>query len=83
MKDKAVRLQELFEERGLDPDRTVYVGNDVNDLPCFSLVGCALAPADAHPAVRREADMILKRKGGQGAVRELCDMLLRAEGRGR
>ncbi len=83
VKDKAVRLQELFEERGLDPDRTVYVGNDVNDLPCFSLVGCALAPADAHPAVRREADMILKRKGGQGAVRELCDMLLRAEGRGR
>jgi len=76
VEDKASRLKAILEERELIPENVVYVGNDVNDLPCFPLVGCALAPADAHPAVRREADLVLKRDGGHGAVRELCDRLL-------
>ncbi|MCX8025193.1 MAG: acylneuraminate cytidylyltransferase [Thermanaerothrix sp.] len=77
VKDKAPALRRLLEERGLDPQRVIYMGNDTNDLPCFPLVGCAVAPADAQPEVLRAADLILTRRGGYGAVRELCDLLVR------
>ncbi|TET81568.1 MAG: acylneuraminate cytidylyltransferase [Anaerolineales bacterium] len=74
--DKASALKELLEERGVDPAHVIYLGNDVNDLPCFPLVACALVVADAHPKARAQADLVLKRSGGLGAVRELCDLLL-------
>ena len=74
--DKAAALRALLAERQLDPARVVYLGNDLNDLPCFPLVGCAVAVADAHPAVLRAADLTLSHAGGQGAVRELCERLL-------
>lgn len=77
VKDKAPALRQLLAERGLDPQRVIYIGNDTNDLPCFPLVGCAVAPADAQPEVLRAADLILTRRGGHGAVRELCDLLIR------
>ena len=57
----------------------IYIGNDINDLPCFPLVGCAVVPADANPEVKKEADIVLLHKGGEGAVRELCDILLQRE----
>ena len=72
-------LQKELEKRSVDPQKVVYVGNDVNDLPCFSQVGCAVAPADAQMQVRIEADIVLKNKGGRGAVRELCEMLIEQE----
>jgi len=75
--DKGVALRQVIQERRLSAAEVVYVGNDVNDLPCFPLVGCAVAVADAHPDVRAKADILLSRHGGQGAVRELCDMILR------
>ncbi len=74
--DKASQLQQLLQERGLEPAASVFVGNDLNDLPCFSVAGCAVAVADAHPQVRAAADIVLARPGGQGAVRELCDLIL-------
>lgn len=74
--DKGEALRRLLAERGVDPARAVYVGNDVNDLPCFPLVACALVVADAHPEARARADRVLRRPGGHGAVRELCDLLL-------
>jgi N-acylneuraminate cytidylyltransferase len=52
------------------------VGNDINDTPCFPLVGCAVAVADAQPEARRQADLVLTRNGGHGAARELCDLVL-------
>jgi 3-deoxy-D-manno-octulosonate 8-phosphate phosphatase KdsC-like HAD superfamily phosphatase len=52
------------------------MGNDINDLPVFPVVAFAAAPADAHPAVIRQADRVLSMPGGKGAVRELCDMIL-------
>ena len=73
---KGDTLANYLKENEIDPQRVVYVGNDINDLPCFPLVGCALAPADAHAEVKNEADIILSHNGGEGAVRELCDMLL-------
>ncbi|TFG48218.1 MAG: N-acylneuraminate cytidylyltransferase [Anaerolineales bacterium] len=74
--DKGKKLGEILVEKGLISDQVIYVGNDINDLPCFSLVGFTVAVADAHPSVINKADLVLKKKGGFGAVRELCDMLL-------
>jgi N-acylneuraminate cytidylyltransferase len=74
--DKAAVLKELLADRQIDPLQVVYLGNDVNDLPCFELVGCAVVVADAHPSARRRADQVLQTCGGYGAVRELCDLLL-------
>jgi len=75
VRDKAGRLGQLLCERGIAPSDVIYVGNDINDLGCMRLVGCAVAVADAHPDVRREADLMLTCAGGHGAVRELCDRL--------
>ncbi len=75
--DKASALQTFLRENQIDGSQVVYLGNDVNDLPCFPIVGCAVVVADAHPAARSKADLILTHNGGQGAVRELCDLLLR------
>jgi YrbI family 3-deoxy-D-manno-octulosonate 8-phosphate phosphatase len=75
VRDKADRLRTLLRERGIAPSDVIYVGNDINDLDCMRLVGCGVAVADAHPDVRRAADLTLTRAGGHGAVRELCDRL--------
>ena len=71
-------LLDLIRQRGVDPAEVVYVGNDVNDLPAYSVAGCTVAVADAHPALKQKADLILSRPGGKGAVRELCDWILHA-----
>jgi N-acylneuraminate cytidylyltransferase len=74
--DKPVVLRQYLEEHHFDPQHVVYVGNDVNDLPCFPVVGCAVAPVDAEPEILRQADLVLSRKGGHGAVREICDLIV-------
>jgi N-acylneuraminate cytidylyltransferase len=78
--DKQTAVRKVMTERTIDPAHVVYLGNDVNDLPCFPLVGWAVAVADAFPEVARKADYILSKPGGHAAVRELCDLIL-AEGR--
>ncbi|HEX7433630.1 MAG TPA: HAD hydrolase family protein [Anaerolineaceae bacterium] len=74
--DKATALRNLLQERHLDPACTVYLGNDMNDVPCFPLVGCAVVVADAEAGALRQADLVLTRRGGYGAVRELCERLI-------
>ena len=74
--DKAGALPGILQEMGTDREHAIYLGNDINDIPCFSQVACALVVADAQPAALRAADIVLSRKGGFGAVRELCDLLL-------
>lgn len=74
--DKEAAFRRLLIERGVASASTIYVGNDVNDLGCLRLAGCALVVADAHPAVLEVADYVLSKPGGQGAVREVCDALL-------
>ena len=78
--DKASALQKLLAERKIDPAHVVFCGNDVNDLPCFPLVGWAVAVADALPAVARQADFVLGLPGGHAAVRELCELILEKKG---
>lgn len=73
--DKQAVVAALLSSSEVDPDRTIYVGNDVTDLPCFAQVACGIAVANAHPRVRAQADLVLTKKGGHGAVRELCDIL--------
>jgi YrbI family 3-deoxy-D-manno-octulosonate 8-phosphate phosphatase len=75
--DKATAVQNLLAEKKIDPGQVIFMGNDVNDLPALPLVGCFVAPGDAHPEVLRRADLVMKNCGGRGAVRELCDILLK------
>ncbi len=79
--DKQTAVRKVIAERRVDPAQVVYLGNDINDLPCFPLVGWAVAVADALPEVASKADYVLSRPGGHAAVRELCDLIL-AEARG-
>ncbi len=74
--DKETALKNLLAERNIDPANVIYVGNDVNDLPAFRVAGWAVAVADALPEVARQADFVLSRNGGYGAVREICDLIL-------
>jgi N-acylneuraminate cytidylyltransferase len=76
--DKGARLAAYLAENGIDPAAVVYLGNDVNDLPCFPIVGCAVAVADSHPEVLAEADIVLAKPGGRGAVRELAELVLKS-----
>ncbi|MCC5835348.1 MAG: acylneuraminate cytidylyltransferase [Opitutales bacterium] len=76
IESKGPLLEKWSRERGIDLDRCIYMGNDLNDLPCFEQVGCSVAPADAEPEVLASADLVLNRCGGHGAVRELCEIIL-------
>jgi N-acylneuraminate cytidylyltransferase len=81
--NKGEALSKLLSEKGIDPKNVIYVGNDVNDLGCFEIAGCAVAVADAHSEALSKADLILNEFGGYGAVRELCDLILRQNSGGK
>jgi N-acylneuraminate cytidylyltransferase len=74
--DKRPVIRDWLAMQGIDPDRAAYLGNDVNDLGPMGLVGWPVAVADAHPAVRQAARVVLAHSGGDGAVRELCDLVV-------
>ena len=76
--DKASVLAEVIKQKNIKPDEVIFIGNDINDLGCFEVAGYAVAPADAEGEVKRKADLVLKRKGGLGAVREFCDLILQS-----
>jgi N-acylneuraminate cytidylyltransferase len=76
LKDKGRTLRRVLEQKNLSAENVVYVGNDLNDLPCFEIAGWSVAVADAYPDVIRAADFVLSRQGGHGALRELCDLIL-------
>lgn len=75
--DKASALKSWMAARRINPSNVVFVGNDVNDLGCFALVGCAIAVADAHPDALRAANHVLHHRGGSGAIREIADLITR------
>ena len=76
--DKLPALQAWADSIDVPLSRIAYLGNDVNDLECLRAVGWPVAVADAHPEVRAAARLILRRRGGDGAVRELSDAVLSA-----
>ena len=74
--NKAEQLPFAISQANVDPLKTIYVGNDVNDLTCMGLVGISVAVSDAHPSVLTAADYVTRAAGGRGAVRELSDQIL-------
>ncbi|MEV0603369.1 acylneuraminate cytidylyltransferase [Streptomyces sp. NPDC050315] len=73
---KDLALKQWCEDQGIAPERVLYVGNDVNDLPCFGLVGWPVAVASAHDVVRGAARAVTSTPGGSGAIREIASWLL-------
>ena len=65
----------------LEPTQAAFVGDDLVDLPAMRRVGLAVAVANAQPLVRERAHWCTTRAGGEGAVREICELVLRAKGR--
>lgn len=73
---KDVAITQWANENGIDLTNCIYIGNDLNDLPAFGVVGYPVAVSDAHPAVAAAARMSLAANGGNGAFRELCERIL-------
>lgn len=76
--NKEAALAEWASARGIDLGRIAYVGNDINDLGALSIVGWPIAVPGSHPSVLSAARIVLGRRGGAGAVRELAERVLRA-----
>ena len=76
--DKLAALTTLVKKYGLSLDQVAYIGDDVNDLDALRAVGFSAATADAMPAVLHAVHYVCKKKGGEGAVRELADLILAA-----
>lgn len=80
-KDKTKGYLELLETLNLEESEVAYIGDDLPDLPLIERVGLGVAVADAHAAVLEHADWVTTRKGGKGAVRELSDLIIHAQGK--
>ncbi len=79
--DKVAAIYRLLTELGVEAVETAYMGDDLVDVPAMRLVGFAAAPADARPEALAAAAWVAARGGGRGAVRDLCEHLLREMGR--
>ena len=73
--EKAERLHQEINDRGITHNEVAYVGNDINDVECMELVGLPISVADGYPEVKRVAAWVGTVPGGQGAVREVCDWM--------
>ncbi|MBC7456391.1 MAG: HAD family hydrolase [Massilia sp.] len=78
--DKRVAFARLLEATGLTAAQCGYIGDDVIDLPLLRQVGFAVTVPTGHPEVQHRAHYVTRAGGGRGAVREVCDMILRAQG---
>ncbi len=78
VEDKLAALSALCSELAIELAEVAHMGDDLNDLPVMEAVGLPLSVADAMPEVRERALYVTERGGGEGAVREICDLLLAA-----
>ncbi len=76
VEDKVGVFRELLARHSLRAEEAAYIGDDLADLPVMREVGLSAAPADGHPAVRAAADYVTSRRGGEGAVMELVELIL-------
>jgi 3-deoxy-D-manno-octulosonate 8-phosphate phosphatase (KDO 8-P phosphatase) len=79
--NKIEAFESLISEAGVEPDRAAFVGDDVVDIPLMRRCGLAVAVADATPDTRAAAHYVTVAPGGFGAVREVCELILKAQGR--
>ncbi|WP_300461016.1 HAD hydrolase family protein [Desulfobacula sp.] len=80
IRDKSKALDTITTQTGTPAERIAFVGDDLIDLPVMKRVGISFCVADACQDVQDHADIITCRKGGQGAVREICERILKAKG---
>ncbi len=80
IQDKAVALDTMLERTGVCLQETACIGDDLPDLALMKKVGLSICVADAHEALLKRADMVTSAKGGDGAVREVCEEILKAKG---
>jgi 3-deoxy-D-manno-octulosonate 8-phosphate phosphatase (KDO 8-P phosphatase) len=80
VRDKARAFASLLRRLSIDPDEAAVMGDDLTDIPLMERAGLALAPANAVYEVKKAANWVARRAGGQGAVREAVQMLLSARG---
>ncbi|MGA2327327.1 MAG: HAD hydrolase family protein [Bryobacteraceae bacterium] len=78
--EKIPLFEEILTASGLTPDQVAYVGDDLTDVVIMHRVGLAIATANARPEVKRCAHLVTSSPGGRGAVREVCELLLQAQG---
>ncbi|QAV23588.1 3-deoxy-manno-octulosonate-8-phosphatase KdsC [Proteus hauseri] len=79
--NKLLAYQQLLDTLNLKSEQTAYIGDDLIDLPVMEKVGLSVAVADAHPLLIPRANYVTRIAGGRGAVREMCDLILLAQGR--
>ena len=79
VEDKEKAVLEMCDEFNISTDKTLFLGNDINDIPAFNCVGIPVAVADAYPEVIPYTIYQTERKGGKGAVREICDIIYFAQ----
>jgi len=79
--DKLAALDELLARLGLERQQVAYLGDDLPDLPAIRRVGLGMAVANADPFVREHAHGVTRARGGEGAAREFCELILRAQSR--
>ncbi len=79
-KDKAACLRELLDALELEPQQAAFVGDDLTDLRAMRMAGLAVVPANARPVVAARAHWQTPNRGGAGAARDVCDLILRAQG---
>jgi 3-deoxy-D-manno-octulosonate 8-phosphate phosphatase (KDO 8-P phosphatase) len=77
-KDKASALRDFSNSHRFDLKEICFIGDDVNDLAALSIVGLSACPADARPSIRESCEWVATHAGGNGAVREIVDILLAA-----
>lgn len=80
VQDKSQALTQAAARTGIAPEAIAFIGDDLPDLSIMKKVGLAVAVADAHEMVRAAAHLTTRAPGGRGAVRELCEGLLKAQG---
>jgi len=74
--NKAGVFEMVLQKFRAEPQQTCYLGNDINDIECIKLAGVGCAVKDAHKLVRKAANYVTKKSGGNGAIREICDLIL-------
>ncbi len=72
-------LDEIRKRHDFRDEEIAFIGDDLFDLPLLNRVGFSAAPADAHPEVRKRVDFVSELKGGRGAVREVCELIIKAK----
>ena len=77
--EKEIALNKLIEITGINRNHIAHVGDDIPDLAVFEEVGISFAPANANPVLLKKADFVTNNTGGNGAVREICELLLTAK----